>query len=73
VVLPPGKFLVTKQLKIRPGVTLMGQGIGTSPTAQDPDKGGSTILYCGNDYAVRMLGDNAALEKVAITDHRGKS
>ena len=72
VVLPPGKFLVTKQLRIRPGVTLMGQGIGTSPTNQDPDKGGSTILYCGNDYAVSMKGSNSALEKVAITDHRGK-
>ena len=72
VLLPKGKFLVTRTLRVKAGVTLAGQGYGISPTELDPDKGGgSFILYCGTGYAIKLNGHTASLRNLAVADWKG--
>jgi len=72
VVLPKGNFLITKQLTIKGGVTLQGQGYGPNPLQLQFDHGGSVLLYCGNEYAFKVTGHSASIQKVAIFDYNGK-
>ena len=72
VVLPKGTFLITKPLIIKGGVTLMGQGYGSSPLALQFNAGGTVLAYCGTDYAVKITGHAASLESLAVTDFSGK-
>eukprot|EP00547_Thalassionema_nitzschioides_P009475 CAMPEP_0194229316 /NCGR_PEP_ID=MMETSP0156-20130528/43828_1 /TAXON_ID=33649 /ORGANISM="Thalassionema nitzschioides, Strain L26-B" /LENGTH=765 /DNA_ID=CAMNT_0038961865 /DNA_START=77 /DNA_END=2371 /DNA_ORIENTATION=+ len=68
VILPAGVFFTTSRLQIPAGVTLQGQGYGSSPLSWQGDAGSSTIAYCGADYAIGMNGNSAAVEHVAIFD-----
>ncbi|KAL3911829.1 MAG: hypothetical protein SGILL_007130 [Bacillariaceae sp.] len=68
VLLPKGTFHTTSPLHIPAGVTLKGQGYGSSPLAIKFDAGASTIAYCGTDYAVIMDGHAASLQDVAVYD-----
>ncbi len=70
VVLPKGVFLITSTIKIPAGITLMGQGYGSSPLAIQFDAGGSTLAYCGTEFAVKITGHAAALENLGLTDWR---
>mmetsp|Transcript_28466 Transcript_28466/g.43482 ORF Transcript_28466/g.43482 Transcript_28466/m.43482 type:complete len:726 (-) Transcript_28466:76-2253(-) len=69
VVLPAGVFFTTSRLQIPAGVTLQGQGYGSSPLSWQGDAGSSTIAYCGTDYAIGMNGHNAEVKHVAIYDY----
>lgn len=69
IILPKGNFLITKTLKLKAGVTLMGQGYGPSPLALDHSKGGSTIAHCGTGYAVAITGHSASVQNLGITDY----
>ena len=69
VVLPKGIFLVKRRLKLKAGVTLVGQGYGNSPLNIDATKGGSTIAHCGTDYAMNIVGHGATVENLAVTDY----
>lgn len=68
VVLSAGTFYITAPLILPGGVTLQGQGYGSSPLAVQFDSGASTIAYCGPDYAVRITGHAASIRNVAIYD-----
>jgi len=70
VILPKGIFKTTSPLRIPGGVTLKGQGYGSSPLAIKFDAGGSTIAYCGPEYAVIIDGHSASLQSVAVYDWR---
>eukprot|EP00592_Proboscia_alata_P001936 CAMPEP_0194367524 /NCGR_PEP_ID=MMETSP0174-20130528/15615_1 /TAXON_ID=216777 /ORGANISM="Proboscia alata, Strain PI-D3" /LENGTH=708 /DNA_ID=CAMNT_0039143321 /DNA_START=193 /DNA_END=2319 /DNA_ORIENTATION=- len=70
VILKKGIYLTTKTLKIKGGVTLRGQGYGSSPLAIQFDAGGSVIAYCGESYAVKIVGHAASLESLAVYDWR---
>jgi hypothetical protein len=70
VILPKGIFLTTAPLIIPGGVTVTGQGYGSSPLAIQFDAGGSVIAYCGTDYAVKLDGHAASLNNVAVYDWR---
>ncbi len=65
VTLPKGTFKITKPLRLRGGVTLQGQGYGSSPLAIKFDAGGSVIEYCGEDYASKVIGHSASIENIA--------
>lgn len=68
VVLPRGTFLITKTLRVKAGVTLVGQGYGSSPLQIKFDASGSVLAYCGDGYAVKLAGHGASLEKLAVYD-----
>ena len=68
VLLPKGTFKTTKTLILKAGITLRGQGYGSSPLAIQFDSGGSVIAYCGEGYAIKMNGHAAALESLAAYD-----
>lgn len=68
VVLQKGTFLITSPLNIPAGVTLRGQGYGSSPLAIQFDAGGSVIAYCGNNYAIRIFGHSSKVENLAVYD-----
>lgn len=68
--LQKGTFLTTKPLILKGGVTLRGQGYGSSPLNIKFNAGGSVIAYCGDDYAVKMNGHAAGLENLAVYDWR---
>lgn len=68
VVLPRGVFLTRSPLVVPGGVTLRGQGYGSSPLAVQFDAGGSTIAYCGTGHAVKLVGHAAGLEDLAVYD-----
>lgn len=70
VILPRGIFLTTSPLVIPGGITVTGQGYGSSPLAIKFDAGGSVIAYCGTDYAVKLDGHAASLNNVAVYDWR---
>jgi len=70
VILPKGIFLTTSPLIIPAGITVTGQGYGSSPLAIKFDAGGSVIAYCGTDYAVKMDGHASSLNNVAVYDWR---
>jgi hypothetical protein len=70
VILPKGTFLTKSPLVIPGGVTVKGQGYGSSPLAIQFDAGGSIIAYCGTDYAVRLDGHAASLQDLAVYDWR---
>jgi len=70
VILPKGVFLTTSPLVIPAGITVTGQGYGSSPLAIKFDAGGSTIAYCGTDYAVKIVGHAASVNNLAIYDWR---
>ena len=70
VILPRGVFLTTSPLVIPGGVTVTGQGYGSSPLAIQFDAGGSVIAYCGTDYAVKFDGHSSSLNNVAVYDWR---
>eukprot|EP00591_Stephanopyxis_turris_P011510 CAMPEP_0195530000 /NCGR_PEP_ID=MMETSP0794_2-20130614/32698_1 /TAXON_ID=515487 /ORGANISM="Stephanopyxis turris, Strain CCMP 815" /LENGTH=657 /DNA_ID=CAMNT_0040661395 /DNA_START=68 /DNA_END=2041 /DNA_ORIENTATION=+ len=70
VILPKGTFLTLSSLNVPAGVTIKGQGYGSSPLAIEFDAGGSTIAYCGTDYAVKMTGHAASLQDLAVYDWR---
>lgn len=70
VILPKGVFLTTSPLIIPAGITVTGQGYGSSPLAISFDAGGSVIAYCGTDYAVKIEGHAASLNNVAVYDWR---
>lgn len=70
VILPKGNFLTKTSLTIPGGVTVRGQGYGSSPLAISFDSGGSVIGYCGTQYAVVITGHSASLENVAVYDWR---
>jgi hypothetical protein len=70
VILPKGTFLTKSTLRIPGGVTVKGQGYGSSPLAIQFDAGGSTIAYCGVDYAVKMDGHSSSLQDLAVYDWR---
>lgn len=68
VVLPRGTFRTNVPLEIPAGITLQGQGYGSSPLAIKFDAGGSTIAYCGLDHAVKLTGHGAGLRDLAVYD-----
>ena len=68
VILPKGVFITTQPLIIPGGVTLQGQGYGSSPLAIQFDAGGSTIAYCGTDHAVKILASSSTLKDLAVYD-----
>ena len=68
VILPKGIFLTTSPLIIPAGITVTGQGYGSSPLAIKFDAGGSVIAYCGTDYAVKIVGHAASLNNLAVYD-----
>ena len=68
VVLGRGTFITTAPLELKGGVTLQGQGYGSSPLAVQFDAGASTIAYCGTDYAVKITGHAASVRDVVIYD-----
>lgn len=68
VVLPPGTFRVYSPIVVPGGVTLQGQGYGSSPLAIQFDAGGSTIAYCGPGHAVKLAGHAASLRDLAVYD-----
>ena len=68
VILPKGTFKTTKPLKLKGGVTLRGNGYGSSPLALQFDAGGTVIAYCGEDYAIEVVGHAASLENIAVYD-----
>ena len=70
VVLPRGVFYTTSSLVIPGGVTLKGQGYGSSPLSIKFDAGSSVIAYCGTDYAVKVKGHAASLQDLAVYDWR---
>jgi len=70
VILPKGIFLTKSPLIIPGGVTVTGQGYGSSPLAIQFDAGSSVIAYCGTDYAVKFDGHAASLNNVAVYDWR---
>ncbi len=70
VILPKGTFYTTSSLIIPAGVTVTGQGYGSSPLAIQFDAGGSVIAYCGTDYAVRIEGHSVSLNNLAVYDWR---
>jgi hypothetical protein len=70
VILPKGTFLTKYPLVIPGGVTVKGQGYGSSPLAVQFDAGASTIAYCGTDYAVKLDGHAASLQDMAVYDWR---
>ena len=68
VILPQGVFFTNQPLVIPGGVSLQGQGYGSSPLAIKFDAGGSTIAYCGTDHAVKITGSSSGLRDVAVYD-----
>jgi len=68
VVLPRGTFRTNKPLLVPAGVTLQGQGYGSSPLAIQFDAGASTIAYCGTHHAVKLTGHGAGLRDLAVYD-----
>lgn len=68
ILLQKGTFKITETLVLKGGITLRGQGYGSSPLALQFDAGGSVIAYCGEGYAIRVEGHAAALENLAIYD-----
>jgi len=68
VKLRKGTFLITNTLVLKGGVTLQGQGSGSSPLAIQFDAGGSVIAYCGENYAIKVNGHSAAIENLAVYD-----
>ena len=68
VILPKGVFFFTEPLVISGGVTLQGQGYGSSPLAIQFDAGGTTLAYCGTDYAVKINGSSSAMRDLAVYD-----
>lgn len=72
VLLPAGLFYTTGSIIIPAGVTLQGQGYGSSPLSIQFDAGSSTIAYCGtgtdSTYAVRIVGHGASMRDLAIYD-----
>mmetsp|Transcript_23093 Transcript_23093/g.51522 ORF Transcript_23093/g.51522 Transcript_23093/m.51522 type:complete len:676 (-) Transcript_23093:102-2129(-) len=72
VVLPAGTFRINEPLIIPAGVTLQGQGYGSSPLAIQFDAGGSVIAYCGSDHAVKFRGSSASLRDLAVYDIAGR-
>jgi hypothetical protein len=68
VLLQKGTFLIKKTLTLKGGVTLRGQGYGSSPLAIQFDAGGTVIAYCGTSYAIRVNGHAAAIENLAVYD-----
>lgn len=68
VVLPRGVFRTSAPLVIPGGVTLRGQGSGSSPLAIQFDAGSSTIAYCGDGHAVRLAGHLASIRDLAVYD-----
>uniref|UniRef100_A0A7S2EL46 Rhamnogalacturonase A/B/Epimerase-like pectate lyase domain-containing protein n=1 Tax=Trieres chinensis TaxID=1514140 RepID=A0A7S2EL46_TRICV len=68
VILGPGVFRTSDTLNVPGGVTLQGQGYGSDPTEELYASGGSFISYCGEEYAVKVTGDGAALRNFALYD-----
>eukprot|EP00581_Thalassiosira_minuscula_P017642 CAMPEP_0183717690 /NCGR_PEP_ID=MMETSP0737-20130205/11228_1 /TAXON_ID=385413 /ORGANISM="Thalassiosira miniscula, Strain CCMP1093" /LENGTH=659 /DNA_ID=CAMNT_0025947167 /DNA_START=55 /DNA_END=2034 /DNA_ORIENTATION=- len=68
VILPRGTFRINTPLIVPGGVTLQGQGYGSSPLAIQFDAGASTIAYCGTDHAVKLAGHAASLRDLAVYD-----
>mmetsp|Transcript_10634 Transcript_10634/g.23064 ORF Transcript_10634/g.23064 Transcript_10634/m.23064 type:complete len:768 (+) Transcript_10634:2-2305(+) len=68
VVLPRGTFRTNEPLVVPAGVTLQGQGYGSSPLAIQFDAGGSVVAYCGTDHAVKLAGHGAGLRDLAVYD-----
>ena len=68
--LPPGIFRTYVPLMIPGGITLVGTGYGSSPLALQFDAGGSTIAYCGSDYAIKMNGHGSSLRELAVYNWR---
>lgn len=60
--------MIRRTLKLKGGVTLRGQGYGSSPLAIKLDEGGTIISYCGDDYAITVAGHSASLENLAVYD-----
>jgi len=61
-----GVFRTSVALVVRDGVRMVGEGYGGSPLAID--FGGTVIAYCGTDYAIRISGHNAGIERLAVYD-----
>jgi len=70
VLLQKGRFLITKTLILKGGVTLRGQGYGSSPLAIQFDAGGTFIMYCGTEFAIQVRGHSAAIESLAVYDSK---
>jgi len=68
VILPKGVFFFSEPLVIPGGVTLQGQGYGSSPLAIQFDAGGTTLAYCGTDYAVKINGSSSGMRDLAVYD-----
>ena len=68
ILLQKGTFLITETLVLKGGITLRGQGYGSSPLAIKFDAGGTVIAYCGTKYAIRVHGHSAAIENLAVYD-----
>ena len=68
MILPKGTFRISESLIVPAGITLQGQGYGDSPLAISFDAGGSTLAYCGTDYAVKLQGHSSGLRDLAVYD-----
>ena len=49
---------------------MVGTGYGSSPLALQFDAGGSTIAYCGTDYALKLNGHGSSLRDLAVYNWR---
>jgi hypothetical protein len=68
VVFGAGTYLTTAPLILPGGVTLQGQGYGSSPLAIKFDSGASTVAYCGTDYAIKIQGHASSVQDIAVYD-----
>ncbi|GFH44583.1 hypothetical protein CTEN210_01057 [Chaetoceros tenuissimus] len=73
VVLPKGDFKITKPLKIKGGVKLVGQGYGPNPLQIKFQHGGSVLISCvGEGYAIDITEHSAGVENLGITESRSE-
>ena len=73
VVLPKGDFKITKPLKIKGGVKLVGQGYGPNPLQIKFQHGGSVLISClDGGYAIDIMEHSAGIENLGITESRSE-
>lgn len=66
VFIPAGNYKITSTLTIPDGVTLVGEGMGSTPL-QTPYNG-SSIRFEGSGYAIKITGHSAGLRDLVILD-----
>jgi len=66
VFIPQGIYKITRSLNVEAGVSLIGEGSGSTPL--ETPHNGSLIWYDGNDFAVKVTGSNARVKDIVIRD-----